>query len=453
MDLKNKILSTIPYTISSNQVYIDMINVLLDYIESNIISRDINNIFSINTRIGTFSQNNNVITITCNNHKLSQDQQVYVSFSVNGESLDGYYIIQLVNANIFTITTENIVNYNRSGTVSIGNSNASREFIKTYLENVYNGFKNVIANEELINILGATFYNNGSNIPTYNRLKFDDPNDSGYILTQDENVLNGSIVNTINFDMKYFKQIEYFLNEEFLYTSKIFKQKKGTRAGIKYAYNIFRQSGVQPDGFIGSNDNTLNILSNNKYTIAYSRDVKGIQDVNIGSKQNNSIHIFACNITDDFNFPRDIKFIVDYKGVVSINNVDTISRFIVGYRLNTPIHSNELPIGSDIYDFAAGLSGNFSRSYIDLNGYSQSCTITLDGTFSNIISSKFMYYIEGSLLPEIYEFGVKPIVHPLGYDYNYVKKNVSNVTYVNKGMITEDNINIIDESGNNISIN
>jgi hypothetical protein len=413
MQLKDLIKATIPETILSNKVSNDVIDILLDYVEqNNYISFDISELFKVRSKNGSFVQVSDSVTITVNNHGLINEQQTYCSFAVSGDDINGYYTIQYIDVNNFKITTN--VKSNRQGLVTIGNSVVTKELIKTYLNNLYIGFQKAILDDDIIRALARDFNFSGNTYVENNRLVFSDgTNDTNYLLTEDNRYIDTVITTVLQFDMKYFKQLEAFLNEEFLLTSKAFKQKKGTRAAIRYAYNIFRQSGLQSDGFFGTNDESFNIYSNNSFKLLYDYDLNGIKNINVSSDYVKITFFIGTNLTK---IPQDIRILANK----TVTNNTIHSSVTFGYRINNIIDPLEL-IGDNIsiQTIDRGNSGTISGTFTNSLGNIQQVNINIDGTFSNNITSPFTYVVEGSLYPEIFENGIKPIVHPLGYDYIY----------------------------------
>jgi hypothetical protein len=408
MQLKNLIKATLPHSITNNTVSNDIIDILLDYIE-----------------------NNN-----------------YMSFDI----------------------TEIYQNHNQ---------NVTKELIKVYLENLFTGFQRAIVDENIVKVLLENFSFSGNTTTENQRIIFNTAADIAQELSTQNNILvqleqdtntinvnevtdilaslsshlvseNYDFINSVitvvkSFDMNYFNSLEAFLNEEYLYTSKAFKQKKGTRAAIRYAYNIFRQSGIQVDGFAGTNDKSYVLTDSNSFSLTYSNNIYGVTKLNVPASYSKISFFTGTNV---IKIPSDIKLIANKSYTnISTNNVITTSTIFFGYRTNSSINLGEI-IGSDvsIVDIDRGVSGSIVGKYIE-NNILNTITIVIDGSNSNILDTSFKYLVEGSLYPEIYENAIKPIVHPVGYDYIYsriivlyLNDRLSNsISYINTNIVVNCN--------------
>lgn len=397
--LKELIKSTLPYSITSNVVTNDMIDTFLEYIEKN----------------------------------------NYVSFDI----------------------TEFYRNHNTI---------VSKELIKIYLENLYSGFQDAITDPNIIKALAKHFVFAGTTSIDSNRITFNtvpvtekcllteesidisleqstdliDTNETAdsdnvvlsYLLAEqldsvgDPTFIDSVMTTILQFDMNYFKQLQDFLTEEFLYTSKAFKQKKGTKPAIQYCYNIFRQSGLQSDGFpLGIKDPSYNLYDSNFYTLTYSSEIIGKTKITLPPIYNIATFTVCTRKNNSVVYPLDMKVIINTTFIS--NNVTT--NVFLGYRLNTADNIPEEFTADTInfYNINQGDSLEIPITYTNNSGSNVTNHIHVDGNYSKIIDSQFSYNVEGSLFGEIYENGIKPIVHPIGFKYLYTKLllTILNSTY------------------------
>lgn len=399
MKFKNIILSTLPSNILDNKVSLDVVNILLDYIEQN----------------------------------------SYVSFDISE------------------------IYKNPSTAIK-------KELIKIYINNLYSSFQKAITDENIIKVLSNNFYINGSiekqsSRLTYNTLNnesddlilenseqvlYEDGNivnfitsfaneTNAYLLTQNKDYINSIIATVLTFDMNYFLQLEEYLNEEYIYSSKAFKQKKGTALAIKYAYSIFRQNGIQNDGYNGTGDN-YSLLDHNYFSVEYG-SYSGIKKITAPYNYE-SISFFT--ITNSTKIPNDALLIFN-KNIIK-NNIEYNVK--VGYRFDSLFYNEEFS-GSNLnlYSIDRGASIVLTPSYD-----STSFDIYINGVESNNILEPYTYIVKGTLYPEIFENAIKDIVHPIGFQYIYEKIFNLYLQDTLSGLITYNDVVIYVTCDNNTNI-
>jgi hypothetical protein len=376
MILKDIIKSLLPDTFTDNKVSNDVFDILLDYIETNNnisynISNIYNNIHIIPELIKIYLENLNSSFI-----KAETNQDII-------NALERY----LLQFNTSTIETSRIITYT-APEVQVELGTESGELIIS----------------ETTNDTFSVYHSTSSSLSLT------------HLIAQNGDFLLSSKTVYSQLDMNYFNILETFLNEEYIYTSKAFKQKKGTRVGLQYAYNIFRQSGIQRDGFTGTADPKYKLVDHNIVSFMYSSSIRGIDKITI---PNNYSSISFVLVNNNTHIPRDIKLILNH----TYTNLSGSQNISFGYRLNSTIDPLEIT-GSNIVvsNITRGVSGSITSTYTNELNVLTTVTITIDGTYSAILSNPFTYYLEGSLLPEIYENSIKDVIHPVGYDYTYIQK-------------------------------
>jgi hypothetical protein len=172
---------------------------------------------------------------------------------------------------------DNNINFDITELLYNPNSVVKAELYKTYLQNLYDILLRAVSDQNIAERLNKTYINNGSvsQITLLKHILNQSKTDTNKapIMAENGDYLNTSIQVIKAFNGDYINNVQNALTDDYLLTSKIFKQKKGTRAGIRYAYNVIRESGLQDvDVYKGYNDPTFEIFEYSQVKIVNTSD-------------------------------------------------------------------------------------------------------------------------------------------------------------------------------------